>query len=60
MIGNKVDSSSFSRSVVDCNLEYNRSFLLKWMHSAERRGVFVLFLAFIATCPDGSVRRTAR
>ena len=60
MIGNKLDFSSFSGSVVDCNLEYKRSFLLNWMHSVKRRGVAVLCLVFITTCPDGSPRRTVR
>ena len=58
MIGNKLDFSSFSGSVVGCNLEYKRSFLLNCMHSVERRGVAVLCLVFITTCPDGSSRRT--
>jgi len=60
VIGNKLDFSSFSGSVVGCNLEYKRSFLLSWMHSVERHGVAVLCLVCITTCPDGSPRRTVR
>jgi len=58
LTGNKLDFSSFPGSVVSCNLEYKRSFPLNWMHSVERRGVAVLCLVFITTCPDGSPRRT--
>ena len=58
VIGNKLDFSSFSGSVVGCNLEYKRSFLLSSMHPVERRGVAVLCLVFITTCLDGSPRRT--
>ena len=56
MISYKLDFSSFSGYVVACNLGYKGSFLLNWMHSVERRGVSVLCLVFITTCPDGSPR----
>ena len=58
VIGNKPDFSSFSGSVALCNLEYKRSFHLNWMHSVQRRGVAVLCLVFIMTCPDPFPRRT--
>ena len=54
VIANELDFSSLSWSVVGCNLEYKRSFLLDRMHSVERRGFAVLCLVFITMCPDGS------
>ena len=47
MICNKLDFSSFSGSVVCCNLEYKRSFLLNWKQSVERIGVAVLRLVLL-------------
>lgn len=47
MISNKLDFSSFSVSVVSCNLEYKRSFLLYQMHSVERIVVGVLCLVLL-------------
>jgi len=58
VISKKMEFSSFSGSVVGCNLEYKRSFLLNCMHSVERRGATVLCFVFITPCPDGSPRPT--